>query len=122
MSSELQTIGKEIAKKCKGVPLAIKTIGGLLRMRVDEIDQWSSLLHGAIWRLCEEEKSIMPVLNLSYRNLRPELRQCFEYHLTRTKTQTKAKMNVRNTCWFPRSLNRKRFPNPRHILLNPLQS
>ncbi|XP_057741005.1 putative disease resistance protein RGA1 [Arachis stenosperma] len=79
MSSELQSIGEEIAKKCKGVPLAIKTIGGLLRTRVEEIDQWSSLLHGAIWRLCEEEKSIMPVLNLSYLNLRPELRQCFAY-------------------------------------------
>ncbi|XP_052111324.1 putative disease resistance protein RGA4 isoform X1 [Arachis duranensis] len=79
MSSELQSIGEEIAKKCKGVPLAIKTIGGFLRTRVEEIDQWSSLLHGAIWRLCEEEKSIMPVLNLSYLNLRPELRQCFAY-------------------------------------------
>ncbi|XP_057741030.1 putative disease resistance protein RGA1 isoform X2 [Arachis stenosperma] len=79
MSSELQTIGEEVAKKCKGVPLAIKTIGGFLRIRVEEIDQWSSLLHGAIWRLCEEEKSIMPVLNLSYRNLGPELRQCFAY-------------------------------------------
>ncbi|KAL4351113.1 putative disease resistance protein RGA1 [Arachis hypogaea] len=79
MSSELQTFGEEIAKKCRGVPLAIKTIGGFLRIRVEEIDQWSSLLHGDIWRLCEEEKSIMPVLNLSYRNLRPELRQCFAY-------------------------------------------
>ncbi|XP_072061686.1 putative disease resistance protein RGA3 isoform X1 [Arachis hypogaea] len=79
MNSELQAIGKEIAKKCKGVPLAIKTIGGFLRIRVEEIDQWSTLLHGDIWRLCEEENSIMPVLNLSYRNLRPELRQCFAY-------------------------------------------
>ncbi|QHO04541.1 hypothetical protein HN51_060791 [Arachis hypogaea] len=79
MRSELQTIGKEIAKKCKGVPLAIKIIGGFLRISVEEIDQWSSLLHGDIWRLCEEENSIMPVLNLSYRNLRPELRQCFAY-------------------------------------------
>ncbi|KAL4351110.1 putative disease resistance protein RGA1 [Arachis hypogaea] len=79
MSSELQTIGEEIAKKCRGVPLAIKTIGGFLRIRVEEIDQWSSFLHGNIWRLCEEEKSIMPVLNLSYQNLRPELRQCFAY-------------------------------------------
>ncbi|XP_057741011.1 putative disease resistance protein RGA4 [Arachis stenosperma] len=79
MSSELQTFGEEIAKKCRGVPLAIKTIGGFLRIRVEEIDQWSSLLHGDIWRLCEEENNIMPVLNLSYRNLRPELRQCFAY-------------------------------------------
>ncbi|XP_057737126.1 putative disease resistance protein RGA1 [Arachis stenosperma] len=79
MSSELQTIGEKIAKKCRGVPLAIKTIGGFLRIRVEEIDQWSSLLHGDIWRLCEEEESIMPVLNLSYRNLLPELRQCFAY-------------------------------------------
>ncbi|XP_052111315.1 putative disease resistance protein RGA1 [Arachis duranensis] len=79
MSSELQTIGEEIAKKCRGVPLAIKTVGGFLRIRVEEVDEWSSLLHGDIWRLCEEENSIMPVLNLSYRNLLPELRQCFAF-------------------------------------------
>ncbi|XP_057740681.1 putative disease resistance protein RGA3 [Arachis stenosperma] len=79
MSSKFQTIGEKIAKKCEGVPLAIRTIGGFLRARVQETDQWSSLLNGDIWRLCKEEQSIMPVLNLSYRNLPLELRQCFAY-------------------------------------------
>ncbi|MED6118136.1 hypothetical protein PIB30_000118 [Stylosanthes scabra] len=78
-SSKFQTIGEKIAKKCEGVPLAIKTIGGFLRTRIDKADQWSSLLNDDIWRLCKDEQSIMPVLSLSYRNLPLELRQCFAY-------------------------------------------
>ncbi|MED6114583.1 hypothetical protein PIB30_081702 [Stylosanthes scabra] len=60
MNSKFQTIGEKIANKCEGVPLAIRTIGGLLRTRVEDADEWSSLLNGDIWRLCKEEQSIMP--------------------------------------------------------------
>ncbi|MED6193921.1 hypothetical protein PIB30_023761 [Stylosanthes scabra] len=78
-SSKFQTIGEKIAKKCEGVPLAIKTIGGFLATRTEDTDQWSSVLNGDIWRLCKEQHSIMPVLKLSYQNLPVELRQCFAY-------------------------------------------
>ncbi|XP_027337019.1 putative disease resistance protein RGA3 [Abrus precatorius] len=74
----LESMGKEIAKKCKGVPLAVKTLGGLLRGQNEESD-WENVLRGDFWKLCEEQDSIMPILKLSYRNLSPEMRQCFAY-------------------------------------------
>ncbi|XP_027337786.1 putative disease resistance protein RGA1 [Abrus precatorius] len=78
VNQNLESTGKEIAKKCKGVPLAVKTLGGLLR-RQNEESEWENVLLGDFWKLCEEQKSIMPILKLSYRNLSPEMRQCFAY-------------------------------------------
>ncbi|XP_027335271.1 putative disease resistance protein RGA1 isoform X2 [Abrus precatorius] len=78
VNQNLESMGKEIAKKCKGVPLAVKTLGGLLR-RQNEESEWENVLHGDFWKLCEEQDSIMPILKLSYRNLLPEMRQCFAY-------------------------------------------
>ncbi|XP_027336732.1 putative disease resistance protein RGA3 isoform X2 [Abrus precatorius] len=78
VNQNLESMGKEIAKKCKGVPLAVKTLGGLLRGQNEESD-WENVLHGDFWKLCEEQDSIMPILKLSYHNLSPEMRQCFAY-------------------------------------------
>ncbi|XP_027337010.1 disease resistance protein RGA2-like [Abrus precatorius] len=78
VNQNLESTGKEIAKKCKGVPLVVKTLGGLLR-RQNEESEWENVLLGGFWKLCEEQNSIMPILKLSYRNLSPEMRQCFAY-------------------------------------------
>ncbi|XP_027337009.1 putative disease resistance protein RGA3 [Abrus precatorius] len=78
VNQNLESMGKEIAKKCKGVPLAVKTLGGLLR-RQNEESEWENVLLGDFWKLCEEQNSIMPILKLSYRILSPEMRQCFAY-------------------------------------------
>ncbi|XP_027364345.1 putative disease resistance protein RGA1 [Abrus precatorius] len=78
LNQNLELIGKEIAKKCKGVPLAIKTLGGLLRGQNEE-SEWEDVLIGDFWKLSEEQDSIMPILKLSYQNLLPEMRQCFAY-------------------------------------------
>jgi leucine-rich repeat protein SHOC2 len=78
VNQSLESIGKKIAKKCSGVPLAIRTLGGLLQGKSEE-REWIDILEGAFWKLCEDEESIMPVLKLSYQNLSPQLRQCFAY-------------------------------------------
>ncbi|CAJ2664715.1 unnamed protein product [Trifolium pratense] len=74
----LESIGKKIAKKCSGVPLAIRTLGGLLQGKIEE-REWIDVLQGDFWKSCEDEESIMPVLKRSYQNLSPQLRQCFAY-------------------------------------------
>ncbi|XP_039689792.1 disease resistance protein RGA2 [Medicago truncatula] len=78
VNQDLESIGKKIAKKCKGVPLAIRSLGGILRSKSKEIE-WNNVLQGDLWRLCEDENSIMPVLKLSYHNLSPQQRECFAY-------------------------------------------
>ncbi|CAL5394461.1 unnamed protein product [Camellia sinensis] len=74
----LVAIGKEIVKKCGGVPLAAKALGGLMRFKSEETD-WHSVQESEIWNLPQDKNSILPLLRLSYYNLPLELRRCFAY-------------------------------------------
>ena len=73
----LLEIGKEIVRKCKGIPLAIKTIAGILYSKVDE-DKWKFVRDNEIWNL-EQDGGILPALRLSYNQLPFHLKQCFAY-------------------------------------------
>nr|KYP56414.1 Putative disease resistance protein RGA3 [Cajanus cajan] len=75
---DLMVIGKEIAKKCGGVPLAAKALGGLLRFKRKE-KEWLNVKESNMWSLPDNENSAMPALRLSYLNLPIKLRQCFAY-------------------------------------------
>ncbi|OIW10468.1 hypothetical protein TanjilG_00408 [Lupinus angustifolius] len=76
--TELVVIGKEIVKKCGGVPLAAKTLGGLLRFKREE-KEWLYVKESKLWNLTQDENSVMPALRLSYLNLSIQLRQCFAF-------------------------------------------
>ncbi|KAJ6944460.1 disease resistance RPP13-like protein 1 [Populus alba x Populus x berolinensis] len=71
---ELQEIGRAIARKCKGLPLAAKTLGGLLRTQRD-VEEWEKICN--LWDLSKD--NILPALRLSYHYLLPHLKQCFAY-------------------------------------------
>ncbi|XP_023871390.1 putative disease resistance protein RGA1 [Quercus suber] len=76
--SELESIGKEIVKKCGGVPLAINALGSLVYLKRSK-REWLFVKESQIWNLPESENSILPALMLSYHHLSPHLRQCFAY-------------------------------------------
>ncbi|PHU03560.1 hypothetical protein BC332_28811 [Capsicum chinense] len=73
---ELEDVGKQIAAKCKGLPLALKTLAGMLRSK-SMVEGWKRILRSEIWEL--PVNSILPALMLSYNDLPPHLQRCFSY-------------------------------------------
>ncbi|GKV12655.1 hypothetical protein SLEP1_g23778 [Rubroshorea leprosula] len=69
----LKGIGEQIVCKCKGLPLAIKTLGGLLCGRVNS-EEWEDLLRSEMWDIPEERSGILPALMLSYHYLPSHLK------------------------------------------------
>ena len=73
---ELKIIAEGVARKCKGLPLAAKSLGGLLRSNPKE-NYWKDILNSKIWDF--SINGIIPPLRLSYHHLPPHLKQCFIY-------------------------------------------
>ncbi|KAH6776596.1 hypothetical protein C2S52_014157 [Perilla frutescens var. hirtella] len=94
----LETIGRQIVKKCSGVPLAAKALGGLLRFKRNE-NEWIHVSESEIWNLPEEEAVIMPALRLSYHHLPLELRRCFAYCAVFPKDSEMEKQDL-IFCWM----------------------
>ncbi|KAK2966741.1 hypothetical protein RJ640_001065 [Escallonia rubra] len=72
----LKKIGEQIVRKCKGVPLAITTLGSLLHMNT-EVKEWCYVRDDPLWNLPQTPGSILPALKLSYNHLPPHLKRCF---------------------------------------------
>ncbi|KAK1364368.1 hypothetical protein POM88_039929 [Heracleum sosnowskyi] len=68
-------LGKRMVERCGGLPLAIKTLGGLLYSKKTE-EQWLHIQNSEVWTL----KGVLPSLRLSYDNLpSSSLKRCFAY-------------------------------------------
>ncbi|XP_060670703.1 putative disease resistance protein RGA1 [Ziziphus jujuba] len=70
-------IGKEIMKKCGGIPLVIRTIASMLYSR--HVDEWSSFKEKELSTISQYDKDIIPRLKLSYDHLPSHLKRCFAY-------------------------------------------
>ncbi|XP_026420377.1 putative disease resistance protein RGA1 [Papaver somniferum] len=76
---ELEAVGKEIVKKCCGIPWAAKALGGLLQFKREE-KQWLNVKDSQVWELQDNSSdAILPALQLSYKHLSSQSKQCFAY-------------------------------------------
>ncbi|KAK4710806.1 hypothetical protein R3W88_005319 [Solanum pinnatisectum] len=80
-SQELEEIGKQIAKSCAGLPLAIVLIGGLLARLDKKKGYWNKVAQwlSASAKVAGEAQWYMDIIELSYKHLPSYLKLCFRY-------------------------------------------
>ncbi|CAL1386413.1 unnamed protein product [Linum trigynum] len=71
-------IGKEVMRRCVGVPLAIRVIAGTLSSKSNMVD-WEVIRDKQALLDGDDEGRILGTLRLSYDNLPSELKSCFVY-------------------------------------------
>jgi len=75
---ECREIGMKIVKKCKGLPLALKTMGSVLYNK-SSVSEWETVFQSEIWEFSKERCDIIPALAVSYIHLPSHLKVCFAY-------------------------------------------
>ncbi|KAK4566063.1 hypothetical protein RGQ29_002314 [Quercus rubra] len=80
LNLDLEVIGREIAKRCGGVPWAARVLGGTMCFQFDK-NKWLEIQNNKIWDLLYEDNSDMfHVLKLCFDQLpTPSLKRCFTY-------------------------------------------
>ncbi|KAH0735915.1 hypothetical protein KY285_011622 [Solanum tuberosum] len=79
-SPDFENIGKQIALKCGGLPLAITVIAGLLSKIGQRLEEWQRIAENVSSVVSTDpEAQCMRVLALSYHHLPSHLKPCFLY-------------------------------------------
>ncbi|KAL6297272.1 hypothetical protein ACE6H2_005414 [Prunus campanulata] len=74
-------ISKKFVRKCKGLPLAAKTLGSLMQNK-RTMREWKEVLNSKIWDLGKVEQEVFQPLFLSYYDLSPTIKCCLLYCAT----------------------------------------
>ncbi|CDP08038.1 unnamed protein product [Coffea canephora] len=77
---ELVAVGKEIARQCRGLPLAIVAVAGILKMTEKSRNSWKKIANSLSSQVLNDpEAQGQSVLELSYQYLPEYLKPCFLY-------------------------------------------
>ncbi|KAL5570343.1 hypothetical protein UlMin_026918 [Ulmus minor] len=74
---ELEQIGRQILKKCQGLPLVAKTLGSLMSFKEPTREDWNGVLKSELWEFTEIKDEVFIPLMLSYYDLSPLEKRCF---------------------------------------------
>ncbi|CAL5045436.1 unnamed protein product [Urochloa decumbens] len=75
----LKELGKDLAAKCRGLPLAVVVLAGHLSRNLN-VEEWKRLTSGMDWHaLITGDRIIGAILDLSYYDMPSRLRSCFMY-------------------------------------------
>ncbi|KAK1272879.1 Disease resistance protein RPP13 [Acorus gramineus] len=77
--TDLVDMGRQLVEKCKGLPLAIVVLGGLLSKKACNALEWRRVLDTLDWRFNPSTKDCSEVLALSYSDMPEYLKPCFLY-------------------------------------------
>ncbi|XP_058181287.1 putative disease resistance RPP13-like protein 3 [Rhododendron vialii] len=77
--SELMETGKQIAQKCKGLPLAIVVVAGILRNEEKSQERWKQVGQTLNSHMAMDQELWTKTIALSYNHLPPHLKPCFLY-------------------------------------------
>ncbi|XP_078152926.1 putative disease resistance protein RGA3 [Carex rostrata] len=75
MPPHLVNMGKDIMRKCGGLPLAVKSIASLLMQETDE-EKWIEILENDLWE-SYPSNDVFSALQISYAHLPAHLKPCF---------------------------------------------
>ncbi|XP_027086680.2 putative disease resistance RPP13-like protein 3 [Coffea arabica] len=76
---DLEEVGREITRRCGGLPLAITVVGGLLLAKKKLKSEWEKILNNFSTYLSRSQSGVSAILELSYADLPPNLKYCFLY-------------------------------------------
>ncbi|CAA6670772.1 unnamed protein product [Spirodela intermedia] len=70
-SESLREVGKQIARKCEGLPLALVVLGGLLSTKGPSLREWRRLAETIVWENIEEWPTVLGYTGAELRRLAP---------------------------------------------------
>ncbi|MCD7461928.1 hypothetical protein HAX54_047395 [Datura stramonium] len=76
---ELEDIGKQIAQKCQGLPLALLVVAGHLSKIATTQERWKDVSKSVSKVVANESDKCLGVLGMSYKYLPNHLKPCFLY-------------------------------------------
>ncbi|XP_073125322.1 putative late blight resistance protein homolog R1A-3 [Henckelia pumila] len=77
--TELEEVGKRIARSCKGLPLSIVVVRGVLSKVARTLEEWESIAKNLNSVLLANDSQCTELLNFSYDHLPHHLKACFLY-------------------------------------------
>lgn len=74
---DLVNVGKRIAEKCQGLPLAVKVVAGHLSKMSMNKECWENVAENVGLSEVSQMESLLNILSISYNNLPQHLKACF---------------------------------------------